>query len=97
METDEGIRSIVAREKERAEREKAEREKEEDGSMGKRWVRWMHKNGMKSWVAPAAIGASIWVKWCIGLGSYSGQRPIIKFLEHIVNGILRTGYAAHVR
>lgn len=45
---------------------------EEHGS-GKRWVRWMHKHGMKQWVVPGAIVASIWVRWCMGLGSYSGE------------------------
>jgi alpha-1,3-glucosyltransferase len=101
LEKDEGIRNIVVREKERAEKEKAEREKqkerEEDASMGKRWVRWMHKSGMKPLVAPAAIGASIWVKWCIGLGSYSGQRALIDRPEYITNGIIRAGYATYVR
>ena len=33
----------------------------------------MHKHGMKHWVVPAAILAAAWIKWCIGLGSYSGQ------------------------
>ena len=32
----------------------------------------MHKQGLKAWVVPCAIAASVWVKWCIGLGSYSG-------------------------
>ena len=40
---------------------------------GKRWIRWMHKHGMKHWVVPVAILASAWIRWCIGLGSYSGQ------------------------
>ncbi|KAH0832368.1 glycosyltransferase family 57 protein [Lanmaoa asiatica] len=39
----------------------------------RRWVRWMHKHGMKPWVIPCAITASTYVKWCIGLGSYSGM------------------------
>ncbi|KZT73712.1 glycosyltransferase family 57 protein [Daedalea quercina L-15889] len=46
---------------------------EHAGGMGKRWVRWMHKHGMKHWVVPCAVLASVWVKWSIGLGSYSGQ------------------------
>ncbi|KAH9936376.1 ALG6, ALG8 glycosyltransferase family-domain-containing protein [Fomitopsis serialis] len=41
--------------------------------MGRRWVRWMHKQGLKRWVVPCAVLASVWVKWSIGLGSYSGQ------------------------
>ena len=49
-------------------------EKNQDGNagMGKRWIRWMHKRGMKGWVTPSVIIASTWIKWCIGLGSYSG-------------------------
>lgn len=33
----------------------------------------MHKHGLKRWVVPCAVLASVWVKWSIGLGSYSGQ------------------------
>ncbi|KAH9080462.1 glucosyltransferase [Lactarius deliciosus] len=33
----------------------------------------MHKNGLKHWVVPCALLASAVVRWCIGLGSYSGQ------------------------
>jgi alpha-1,3-glucosyltransferase len=44
-----------------------------DVGMGKRWIRWMHKQGMKQWVVPSAIIASAWIKWGIGLGSYSGR------------------------
>ncbi|KAH7885017.1 ALG6, ALG8 glycosyltransferase family-domain-containing protein [Phlebopus sp. FC_14] len=43
-----------------------------DIGAGRRWVRWMHRHGMKAWVVPTAIIASMWVKWCIGLGGYSG-------------------------
>ncbi|KIM66625.1 glycosyltransferase family 57 protein [Scleroderma citrinum Foug A] len=32
----------------------------------------MHKQGLKAWVVPSAIAVSVWVKWCIGLGGYSG-------------------------
>jgi alpha-1,3-glucosyltransferase len=55
----------------RQEKEKLDIEKEES-SMGKRWVRWMHKTGMKGWVVPTAILGSTLVKWCVGLGPYSG-------------------------
>lgn len=51
----------------------AERKAEGENSMAKRWVRWMHKQNMKEWVIPTAVLASIWIKWAIGLGSYSGQ------------------------
>ncbi|KAF9220297.1 hypothetical protein BS17DRAFT_787870 [Gyrodon lividus] len=45
----------------------------EDQGAGRRWVRWMHRHNMKAWVVPCAIAASTWVKWCIGLGGYSGH------------------------
>ncbi|KAL4064874.1 glycosyltransferase family 57 protein [Scleroderma yunnanense] len=45
----------------------------EDPGACRRWIRWMHKQGLKGLVVPSAIIASIWVKWCIGLGGYSGH------------------------
>ena len=42
-------------------------------TMGRRWIRWLHKRGMKEWVVPGAILASTFAKCCMGLGSYSGQ------------------------
>ncbi|KAH9986714.1 glycosyl transferase [Russula vinacea] len=33
----------------------------------------MHKNGVRHWVVPCTLIASALVRWCIGLGSYSGQ------------------------
>lgn len=44
-----------------------------EGSMSRRWVRWMHKQGMKHWVLPSVILISTWIKWSIGLGTYSGE------------------------
>jgi alpha-1,3-glucosyltransferase len=41
--------------------------------MARRWVKWMHTQNLRVWVVPSAVLASIWVKWCIGLGSYSGK------------------------
>lgn len=41
--------------------------------MARRWVRWMHKHGIKNYVIPAAVLGAALIKWCIGLGSYSGQ------------------------
>ncbi len=41
--------------------------------LGRRWLRWMHKNGLKNWVVPCTLLASAVVRWCIGLGSYSGK------------------------
>lgn len=50
--------------------EKADRDGE--AAMGRRWVRWMHKRGIKHWVVPGAVLAATLVKAGIGLGSYSG-------------------------
>ena len=47
----------------------------------RRWVRWMHKHGMKPWVVPCTIAASVYVKWCIGMGGYSGM-CLIHILHH---------------
>jgi hypothetical protein len=45
---------------------------EHDG-MGKAWIRWMHKRGIKSWIVPLLVLVSTLLKFCIGLGSYSGM------------------------
>ncbi len=42
-------------------------------AMGRRWLRWMHKRGLKQWVVPGIMGASTLVKLLIGLGPYSGS------------------------
>ncbi|KAI9509204.1 glycosyltransferase family 57 protein [Russula earlei] len=46
---------------------------QEEQGFGRRWLRWMHKNGVKHWVVPCTLLASVLVRWCVGLGSYSGQ------------------------
>ncbi|PVF95014.1 hypothetical protein CPB86DRAFT_608014 [Serendipita vermifera] len=43
-----------------------------NGSLARRLTRWMHKNGFKAWVLPVQILCALWVKWAVGLGSYSG-------------------------
>ncbi|KZT09122.1 glycosyltransferase family 57 protein [Laetiporus sulphureus 93-53] len=58
----------------RAERtHKSDPERDSGEGMGRRWVRWMHKHGAKRWVVPCAVLMSVWIKWAVGLGSYSGQ------------------------
>lgn len=42
-------------------------------AMGRRWIRWMHKRGMKQWVLPGIVMVAVLFKWAIGLGSYSGR------------------------
>lgn len=44
-----------------------------ENAMGRRWIRWMHKRGIKQWVVPGGIILSMLVKVCMGLGSYSGK------------------------
>lgn len=43
----------------------------EEGA-ARRWVRWMHDRGLRASVVPGAVAAAALVKWCVGLGSYSG-------------------------
>ncbi|GJE98268.1 glycosyltransferase family 57 protein [Phanerochaete sordida] len=45
----------------------------EDTGMARRWTRWMHKQGLRHRVVSLVILFAALVKWCIGLGSYSGQ------------------------
>ena len=49
---------------------------QEEQGFGRRWLRWMHKNGVKHWVVPCTLLASVLVRWCIGLGSYSGTSSV---------------------
>lgn len=57
----------------------------------------MHHENMKAWVAPCLILASMWVKWTVGLGSYSGlsnsYNPINGIFIHIIG---RPRHATHV-
>lgn len=44
-----------------------------EDSMGKAWIRWMHKRGIKAWIMPLLMLISTLLKFCIGLGTYSGM------------------------
>ncbi|KAF7346335.1 Glycosyltransferase family 57 protein [Mycena sanguinolenta] len=48
-------------------------EKEAEHAMARRWIRWMHKRGVKAWVVPSALLAATCIKLSISLGSYSGR------------------------
>ncbi|KAJ7175874.1 glycosyltransferase family 57 protein [Mycena filopes] len=48
-------------------------EKEAEHAMARRWIRWMHKRGVKAWVIPSALLASTCFKATLSLASYSGQ------------------------
>ncbi|KAJ7069714.1 glycosyltransferase family 57 protein [Mycena amicta] len=45
-----------------------EREREHEHAMARRWVRWMHKRGVKAWLVPCVLLASTCVKFAVGLG-----------------------------
>ncbi|KAJ7459872.1 glycosyltransferase family 57 protein [Mycena latifolia] len=49
------------------------REREAEPAMARRWIRWMHKRGVKAWIVPSALLASTCIKVCVGLGPYSGE------------------------
>lgn len=44
-----------------------------DNATGRRWVRWMHRKGIRQWTLPITLVAVTLVKLALGLGSYSGQ------------------------
>ncbi|KAH7919268.1 hypothetical protein BV22DRAFT_1023274 [Leucogyrophana mollusca] len=71
MEQEKMVRGITASASHLKERQESEDDLGPGGA--RRWVRWMHRHGMKAWVVPCAVAASMWVKWCIGLGTYSGH------------------------
>src|SRR5690606_24675600 len=52
----------------------------ESASMGRRWIRWMHKRGLRNWVIPSAIVFATLLKLCLGLSSYSGALSSIHSL-----------------
>jgi len=43
-----------------------------DRSLGKLWIRWMYRNHMKEGLTVCSVLATLWLKWCVGMGSYSG-------------------------
>ena len=36
-------------------------------------MKWMHKEGVKSWIFPCVLLTATWIKWATALGSYSGR------------------------
>lgn len=44
-----------------------------NGSLARRWVRWMHRSRLGYWVLPCQILFAVLIKWSVGLGSYSGE------------------------
>ena len=58
-------------------------EPEETGS-GRRWIRWMHKRGIKTWVVPGIIAGATLLKFAMALGSYSGVHICLVVDIHIL-------------
>ena len=77
--------SVLLEQERQARASALRRTQTEDMDLGavRRWVRWMHKHSMKTWVIPCAIVASTYVKWCIGLAGYSGMLLIDYSILHI--------------
>ena len=44
-----------------------------EASLGRRWIKWMHRNRLDDHVLACIIGVALLFKWCVGLGGYSGQ------------------------
>lgn len=51
----------------------AEDDAEAKVGVGRRWIRWMHRNRMRDEVLVCSIAVAVWIKWCTGLSSYSGK------------------------
>lgn len=41
-------------------------------SLARRFVRWMDRSNMTSYITPTILLITIFIKWAVGLGSYSG-------------------------
>ena len=61
-----------------------------EGGFARRWIKWMHKEGIKHWTLPCVLLAATWIKWAIGLGSYSGM-TLNLFLEAHITNLLSLG------
>ena len=61
-----------------------------EGGFARRWIRWMHKEGIKHWTLPCVLLTATWIKWAIGLGSYSGG-SLNQFLEAHVTDLPSLG------
>jgi alpha-1,3-glucosyltransferase len=56
-----------------------------EGGFARRWIRWMHKDGIKRWILPCVLLSTTWVKWATGLGSYSGKSSSLVLRAHTAN------------
>ena len=51
---------------------RAESQINDNVGMGRRWIKWMHRNRMQDRVLVCSVAAALWLKWCVGLSGYSG-------------------------
>lgn len=62
-----------------------------EGGFARRWVRWMHKEGIKHWILPCVLLTATWVKWAVSLGSYSGK-TLDRLPEVQITNLLSLGW-----
>ena len=75
----------------------ANEHREREGEFARRWIRWMHKEGVKRWILPCVLLTTTWIKWALGLGSYSGRTSSRFPKAHITNFFIsRTKYPTDV-
>ena len=56
-----------------------------ESGFAREWIRWMHREGIKHWILPCLLLTTSWIKWAIGLGSYSGKTSAWFLDEHKVD------------
>jgi len=54
-----------------------------EGGFVRRWIRWMHKEGVKGWISPCVLLTTLWIKW--SLGSYSGRTSDLSLKAHMTD------------
>ena len=64
---------------------RAKEHAEREGEFARRWIGWMHKEGIKHWILPCVLLTATWIKWAISLGSYSGRMSRIDLQERMIN------------
>ena len=56
-----------------------------EGGFARRWIKWMHKEGVKGWIFPCVLLTTSWIKWATSLGSYSGKTSELSLRVHMTN------------
>lgn len=73
------------------------KEKDVEHGAARRWLRWMHKNGLKAWIVPCIVVTTTWIKLCTSLGSYSGELILSVGKIRLLIRLVRAGNAPVVR